>query len=162
MGDTQQVILAVAGLLLLVWLTWLTFLLRRHTRGRNRLMRELSVDQVETLLAELLERADRSERQIQQLRDFRSRATGLLNQSLVAPALVRYNAYQDITGQLSFSLSLIDRRHTGLILTSLVGREGGRLYIKAVVDGRTEASLSDEEQQSLDEAITSIDTPSPS
>lgn len=157
MAELTSILVGAGGVIVLGWLTFLTLQLRRHVRGRERLMRELSVDQVETLLAELLERADRGERQIQQLRDFRTRATGLLQRSAVAPVLVRFNAFQDITGQQSFSLALIDRSRTGMVLTSLVGREGGRLYLKAVVEGRTEGSLSDEEQQALDEAITNLE-----
>jgi len=143
----------VAALVLLAaWLGAVTVILRRYVRVRQRLLRDASIDQLEALLAEVLERGDRMGARQRESERFQGAATRLLETSLVAPQLVRYDAYDNIAGSQSFSFALLDRRHTGLILTSLVGRDGGRLYVKLIHEGVSSVPLSDEETTALQRA----------
>lgn len=59
--------------------------------------------------------------------------------------LVKFNALEDEGGNLSFSLALLDKEKNGILLTNLSGRKERRLYVKSVLDGQHEHSLSDEE-----------------
>ncbi len=157
MGDTGMLALGLIAVLA-VWIGVLTWRLRSYVHGRERLLKELSVEDVETILADLLDRTGRAERGIMEFRSFRQRAEDMLSRSLVAPAIVRYNAFGDIAGHQSFSLALIDRQRDGVVLTALVSREGTRIYLRPIEDGApSSGALSSEEQQALDEAVTSLD-----
>lgn len=68
-------------------------------------------------------------------------------------SLLRYNPYGDTGGDMSFSLSLLDGKSNGIILTSLHTRSGTRIYSKQVKEGKSELSLSKEEAQVLREAL---------
>ena len=68
-------------------------------------------------------------------------------------ALERYDAFEDMHGQQSFSVALIDGRGNGTVITSLQNRQGTRCYGKSVVNGEAQQSLSTEEQQVLVEAL---------
>jgi hypothetical protein len=70
-------------------------------------------------------------------------------------AVVRYDAFNDMGGRLSFSVALLDDVGDGLVLTSINGRTETRTYSKGVKAGSSEASLSPEEEQAVGFALRS-------
>jgi len=70
-------------------------------------------------------------------------------------AVVRYDAFPDMGGRLSFSVALLDDSGDGLVLTSINGRSETRTYAKGVKAGKSEHSLSPEESQALSFATKS-------
>ena len=64
-------------------------------------------------------------------------------------SVVRYDAFGDMGGRLSFSAALLDDGGDGLVLTAIHGRTETRSYIKGVKAGQSDASLSPEEQQAI-------------
>ena len=67
--------------------------------------------------------------------------------------IVKYDAYQQMGGLLSFSLALLDEDNNGLILNSVHSTEGCYTYTKEVVYGECKLELSNEEKVALDQAI---------
>ncbi len=68
-------------------------------------------------------------------------------------AVVRYDAFGDMGGRLSFSVALLDDAGDGLVLTSINGRTETRTYSKGIKAGSSEASLSPEEEQAIGFAL---------
>jgi len=68
-------------------------------------------------------------------------------------ALVRYDAYNELSGHQSSSIALLDSRRTGVVLSSIVHRDQARLYVKRISEGEAEIALSPEEQQAVDTAL---------
>ncbi len=68
--------------------------------------------------------------------------------------LVRYDAFPDVGGSLSFSMALYDEDGNGCILSSLVGRAENRVYCKQLVAGRPERHLSAEEEKAMELAAS--------
>jgi hypothetical protein len=64
-------------------------------------------------------------------------------------AVVRYDAFPDMGGRLSFSCALLDDAGDGLVVTSINGRTETRTYAKGVKGGRSEHNLSPEETQAI-------------
>jgi Protein of unknown function (DUF4446) len=71
-------------------------------------------------------------------------------------AVVRYDAYNELSGHQSSSIALLDARRTGVVLSSIVHRDQARLYVKGVHEGEAEIALSPEEQQAVDEALGTV------
>ena len=67
--------------------------------------------------------------------------------------IVKYDAYQQMGGLLSFSLALLDENNNGLILNSVHSTEGCYTYTKEVVNGECKLELSNEEKVALDQAM---------
>lgn len=67
-------------------------------------------------------------------------------------AVVRYDAFGDMGGHLSWSLALLDDGGNGVVLTSIHGRSEARSYAKSVVGWRCEQQLSPEEQEAISAA----------
>ncbi|MBQ7573160.1 MAG: DUF4446 family protein [Clostridia bacterium] len=76
-----------------------------------------------------------------------------LKQGLRKTAIVNFDAYDDVTGGMSFALTVLDDHNDGIILTSLYGHNSSNTYIRKVTGGKTEIKLLDEEKQSLIRAI---------
>jgi hypothetical protein len=69
-------------------------------------------------------------------------------------SLVRYDAYNELSGQQSSSIALLDARRSGVVLTSIVHRDQARLYVKQLHAGEAEHELSPEEQEAVDQALS--------
>lgn len=78
--------------------------------------------------------------------------SGILG-SLGKVGLVNFNAFDDVTGQMSFSLTLLDRYDTGVILTSLYGHNSCNTYVRRIVNGKASVKLLEEERESLNKAV---------
>lgn len=70
-------------------------------------------------------------------------------QALRHLAIVRYDAFGDMGGRLSFSAALLDDAGDGIVITSINGRSETRTYAKGVKAGDSDHSLSPEEQQAI-------------
>jgi hypothetical protein len=68
--------------------------------------------------------------------------------------VIRYNAFDDMGGALSFSAALLDEHGDGVVVSAINGRTETRTYAKPVVDGQSEHHLSPEEQDAIREAIS--------
>lgn len=67
--------------------------------------------------------------------------------------IVKYDAFHEMGGKLSFAVTLLDGNNNGYILNAMHSREGCYTYIKEIVKGQSYIELSEEEAESLDRAI---------
>ena len=65
---------------------------------------------------------------------------------------VRFNPFDDAGGNISFSLALLNAKDEGVVISSLHGRDGTRVYAKSVIAGRSESQLTDEEMKAIKQA----------
>jgi Protein of unknown function (DUF4446) len=72
-----------------------------------------------------------------------------MRQSLRNVAVVRYDAFGDMGGRLSFSCAVVDDEGDGLVISSIHARGESRTYAKGIVGGSSEITLTPEEQQAL-------------
>jgi len=68
-------------------------------------------------------------------------------------ALLRYDAFEDVGGRLSFSCALLDDQGSGVVLTSINGRQETRVYAKPVTSGASSHNLSLEEEEAIRRAL---------
>jgi hypothetical protein len=92
-------------------------------------------------------------RQIMSARQELDGARADLADALRHVAVVRYDAFGDMGGRLSFTAALLDDAGDGLVLTSIHGRSEARTYAKGIKAGKSEQSLSPEEEQSIELAL---------
>jgi Protein of unknown function (DUF4446) len=76
-----------------------------------------------------------------------------LGRTISHTAVVRYDAYGEMTGRQSSSMALLDDSGTGVVLSSILHREQARMYVKDVRDGRSEFELSPEEDEAIKTAL---------
>lgn len=113
---------------------------------------------------DLVTHAERLEEAFVQLRDWVEDALGRFGDQSAAQdariegcfahrALIRYDAYGEMSGQQSSSLALLDAHRTGFVISSIAHRDQARVYVKQVIAGEPEIQLSPEEQQAIDTAL---------
>jgi hypothetical protein len=81
------------------------------------------------------------------------RQEGLIEGAVRHVGVVRYDAFEDVGGRLSFSCALLDDHANGVVMTSINGRQDTRVYAKPIVDGRSQYNLSVEEEEAIRQAI---------
>lgn len=161
-GTTGYIILAVMGVLL-VFLLLQVFLLRSKVSVLTRkyqyfmtgengasLERQLSVE-----VTELREMTRSSEDMLHQ----HELLSNMQIQSFQRSGLVKYDAFDDSGDKLSFSLTLLDGANNGFVLSSLVGRENSRIYVKPILNGECREAISSEEAESIGMALAAYEQP---
>lgn len=83
---------------------------------------------------------------------------GELAQALRHVAVVRYDAFGDMGGRMSFSAAVVDDTGDGMVISSIHARGESRTYAKGIVGGDSEIVLTPEERQALDAARTGQDS----
>lgn len=68
-------------------------------------------------------------------------------------ALVRYDAFTELSGRMSFSLALLDENGDGVTISAVASSTDTRVYAKGVADGKGEHDLSPEEAQAVAAAL---------
>lgn len=66
---------------------------------------------------------------------------------------VKYNAFDNIGNNLSFAFTVLDGKNDGFCLSSVYGRNESRIFAKPIVDGKCLYGMSEEEKESLDNAL---------
>ncbi|MDU3153652.1 MAG: DUF4446 family protein [Anaerococcus hydrogenalis] len=127
--------------------------LKRQKRRYDHLLRGKNPDiNMEELILELNAQIEQSNREIKSL-DQRAYDTKNTSMGAVSKmAVVHYNAFNSQRGRNSFSLTLLDSYHNGIILTNLYSQDGSNTYLKEIVNGDSEIELSDREKECLEKA----------
>ena len=96
---------------------------------------------------------ERLEQAVRTLNKTDKRQQGLIEGSVQNLALLRYDAFEDVGGRLSFSCAMLDHRGSGVVLTSINGRQETRVYAKPIALGRSSYNLSSEEEEAIRQAL---------
>jgi hypothetical protein len=105
-----------------------------HAAGLQEAFMQLN-DRIEEMAARLDERMGRAEER--------------LDGAIAYRALVRYDAYGELSGHQSASLALLDAERNGVVLSSIAHRDTARLYCKKIIGGQGEHELSPEEDEAI-------------
>lgn len=117
--------------------------LRTFMSGKDGISLEDSFQILEEDVFALKEHASRTKREIKNI--YKKQENNF--QKL---GLVKYDAFQQMGGQLSFSLALLDEHNDGFLINSVHSTEGCYSYTKPILGGESELALGKEEQQALD------------
>jgi hypothetical protein len=155
-------ILSVLVLLTLILSVLVTLILvpaaMRARRGRRRAGLP-TVRRVAAMLDEQARAIERLEGAVRKLALGERHLAELTDDSIRQVGLVRFDAFEDMGGRLSFSAALLDGHGDGVVITSINGRQDTRCYAKRVLAGASAHNLSDEERQAIREALsTGVET----
>ena len=144
---------AVASLIALIWLLVLSFRFRR-VRGAQRVVLGEHGEADLVAHASGLQQAfealhGRVEEVAERLDARMAGAERRLDGAIAHRALVRYDAYGELSGHQSTSLALLDANQDGVVLSCITNRDTARLYCKQVLGGQGERELSPEESEAV-------------
>jgi hypothetical protein len=104
---------------------------------------------VEVLLQTQARNIKRLQQAVRQLAGGERRLADLMQLSVQHVGVVRFDAFDDMGGRLSFSAALLDAHGDGLVVTSINGRSETRTYAKPIRNLSSEHNLSDEEREAI-------------
>ncbi len=158
--STAGIVAIVAGVIAIVAVLWgvgLTVALRRLRSAQRAVLGDGSQD----LVAHAAKLQSDFEALAQYVEDYGTRldkrmdhAELRLDDAVAHHALVRYDAYGEMSGHQSASIALLDAHRSGLVLSSIHHRDSARLYVKQIHDGQPEMELSPEESEAIKLAMT--------
>ena len=140
---------------LLVWNIINTIRIGKLKKKYENFMRDLGDINVEQLLNRCIEKVYRIEA-LSEKNEERFAALGQrIDECVQKVNIVRYNAFEHVGNDLSFSLALLDKNNDGVVITGIYSREVSSIYAKEVKDGKSSHTLSEEEKQALEGAMNS-------
>ena len=166
--STAGIVAIAAGAVAVVALVTsivLAFRLRRVRADQRAVLGERRQDLVEhaaSLKSQFEALSDYVQDAADRLDDRMQTAERRLDDVVAYRALVRYDAYGEMSGRQSTSIALLDATRSGIVLSSIHHRDQARLYAKQVHDGRGELELSPEENEAIRLALEGDDGRQPS
>lgn len=155
--DSDYIIIGLAAvLLILVILTIINIVQMRKLKKRYRIfMSGKDAKTLEDILTTRLDQVDsliasnkKNEQSIQQI-------FNTMKYTFQKVGLIKYDAFNEMGGKLSFSLALLDQKNDGFIINAMHSREGCYTYIKEIIDGNSIIQLAEEEKEALNMAMDS-------
>lgn len=129
--------------------------LARPSAEMRRLVGELTRLPANELLARLLSLSEAHESRLQALDGATDDLSQRLQGTVQRIGLSRFNAEEGMGGNLSFALVMLDGRKHGFCLTSIHSLSTCRLFVRGIINGKTDLPLNPEEQEALAQALQS-------
>lgn len=152
--DTTSIIAIAAAAVALITLALFLILgrrvrlMRRALRGRSQAQRGQHAVRTEDPEFSALEMAGLRE-ETMALQDAVARAVQRIG-------LVRFDAFEDLGGMLSFAVAMLDQEGSGVVLSSINGRNETRIYAKPIEHGASRINLSGEEEEAIRRALGAV------
>ena len=152
---TVGVLLVVAILIAVgaVVVAVIALLGQRRVRASYRAFSQGSREDVLTLLQRHVEEVQGLRRDVAALREHGYGLRDMVAGCLSRVHTVRYDAFDDMGGHLSFSSALLDEHGDGMVITAINGRTDTRIYAKPIRAGSSRHNLSEEEDRAIRHAL---------
>lgn len=138
---------------LFIWLLLVSVKVGGLTKTRRRIDGALRQDKDLTkVISGALNDIDALAKDHKSLRDILNEHRALIGETIRHVAVVRYDAFSDVGGKLSFSAAFLNEKGDGLVITAINGRSEGRIYAKPLKNRASIYQLSDEELEAINQA----------
>lgn len=146
-----MVLILVAGALfvLFIWNIFLTFRFRKLHRQQNLFVGEVKEGNLAEVMAGYVEEEKALEKKLQALNQGQKETAEILTGAIQKMAVVRFDAFEDVGGKLSFSAALLNEHGDGVVISAINGRQESRAYAKLVKKGASPYNLSTEEEEAI-------------
>jgi hypothetical protein len=159
LNSTEGIVALAAAAVALVALLWVIVLgvkLRRVRSAQRTILGDADTDlaaHAASLQEAFVQLRDWVEEVASGLEGRVSGAEHRMDGCIAHTSVIRYDAMNELSGQQSSTVALLDKRRTGVVISSILHRDQARLYVKQVREGNPEYELSPEEQQAVDAAM---------
>lgn len=137
------------------WTSQLQARLDRTVRHYRQLTSGVRAGPIDEVLESQVGRIDTLHEEVRELRETLRRVELIQATTLQRVGIVRFNPFNDVGGNQSFAIALLDARDNGIVISSLFVRDSSRIYAKPVHNGESEYQLTEEEALAIEYARTS-------
>lgn len=146
-------LLVVSLSIVILWLSVLTAFVVRILKIRGGVARAVKQGNLAEAISDSLKDIKKLEAQVNSLGGRQLGTAEDLKGVIQRVGVVRYDAFGDIGGGLSYSVALLNQYGDGVVVTSLNGRRESRSYAKPVEKGKSRYDLSKEEREAIAKAL---------
>ena len=104
---------------------------------------------IDVVLTDTLTELHKTQAELAELQEKYAKLQAQVQGCLQNVKLIRYDAFDAMGGEMSYSLLLTDAKKDGILLTSIYGREESRSYVKDIKEGKSSYPLAEEEKKLL-------------
>jgi len=122
-------------------------------RKRINMMLQGGEKNIEEVLVNQIKKTEKTEERMEEIIKQISGLKEISQRSVQKIGMVRFNPFEEVGSDQSFSVALLDFTNSGFIITSHYGKEFSRIYAKPVEKGKSQYLLSKEEQQAIERAV---------
>ena len=153
--DLEYIVLGLAGavVLLLLLLIINMCMIGKLKKKYKKFMGDTDAKSLEEKIVERLEQLDDLVESHYTNKNKIEKLESQMNVTFQKIGLVKYDAFNEMGGKLSFAVAMLDSDNNGWILNAMHSREGCYTYIKEIIDGESYIELAEEEAEALDKAI---------
>ena len=153
--DPGIIVIAMMGIMVFVLLYMvrvsmkLTRFMKKYRifmRGKDAVSLEKAFSQKFLEVDKIVELNKIHANEIRRIKEIQSRTANKI-------VIVKYDAFPDVGGILSFALAMLDESDSGFVLNAIHGRDGCYTYIKEIVKGESYVALGQEEKEALRQAV---------
>jgi len=156
--DTVQIFLIISGAIISVLIAINAFLLWYFYQTNKKIDVLLEKGNIKDFKDILLKQKDRNNELEEKISEAFSKIKDLediCKITIQKIGVVRFNPFNDMGGNQSFIIAMLDGGNNGFVISSLFVNEGNRIYTKTVKSGKSDYTLSKEELEAIDKAIKS-------
>ena len=143
----------VLTLILLIVVIVCIFKIKRLYRSYDYFMRGKDAESMEEAIlrkfAEVDNLEEKDKQKQQKIEELYEKLKGVYQKM----GIVKYDAFHEMGGKLSFSIAILDEENSGYVMNSMHSQEGCYTYIKEIIKGKSFITLGEEEKQALEQAI---------
>jgi len=147
------IILLVICIALLVYIIIVNKKLNKLSKTYDRFMRGKDAESLEDVILQRFEDIDKL---IANDRDKVAKLKRIFDNLQIAVqkvGIVKYDAFNEMGGKLSFALAMLDKENNGYVINAMHSREGCYTYIKEIIKGESYIPLGTEEKEALNSAL---------
>ena len=154
--DNYLLILSVITLSLFISFIFLFINYGRLNNKYKKFMNKLGNGKnLEEDLENFMYKVDRVEKQNAEITNYCRNLEDDLSKCIQKIGIVRYSAFKDTGSDLSFAVALLDEKNNGVVFNGIYSREMSNIYAKPVENGNSKYTLSKEELEAIQKAISS-------
>ena len=145
--------LGVVALALAILNSFLVFYFYKTNKKFDQLLEKGKIKDLKEILFKQIDKTKSQEAVINKIIARIKSLENISEITLQKIGVVRFNPFDNLGGNQSFAIALLDRQNNGFVISSLFIKDGNRVYAKAVKNGLSEHPLSDEEKEALKRAM---------
>ena len=155
--DPGFILIFVLGVLLivLVYMIKISMKMSRFIKKYKMFMRGMDGASLERAFAARFNQMDLLEENSRNHMEEIRKIKEVQNITLNKVAIVKYDAFKEMGGKLSFALAMLDKENNGFVMNAIHSSDGCYTYVKEIVKGESYVVLGEEEKEALRQAVNS-------
>ena len=151
-NQNQETVIIITSAVLLVFFAWnicLSYSLNKIKKRTRSFFASSEAKDLEEIIYKQIKKTNKIDCEIEKIIKDNKKIKSNLSECIQKVGVIRFNPFNDVGGNQSFVIALLDNSLNGVIIQSLYSRDGVRVYSKQIKEGKAEYTLGKEEEEAI-------------